>query len=628
MKLELKTSPTFTSENMEVSKMGLDADSMDLFTLFLRNQIYTNKVLACVREYICNATDEHIKYKIDRPVEVSLESVDGRYIWKCRDFAKGLDNNGIRNIFGMYGNSTKRKDNNQTGVYGVGSKAFFSVTDTYYVTSHNNGLKTSYVCMLGGGDKGVPVGEIYKILEEPTEESGIEISADVSKHYSDFNTTTRRFVNNFGSNVKLLYTDHVCGELHVPLEPLHTHVVGDFVFSQYEDIFDSYGGVAIRMGGVVYKKAHGFKIPCGVNKIVVDVPIGKLTVPMSREDIEITPSNQRTLDAIQKGLDDIILMDKNGISVPKFGEYILSENNRINSDFKGTWFKHTFKNLFPDSHILNRRITSSDYSCCPKPTTSGKWNIFIFPNIKNNKSWMARLQATLNSNTLNTSYFYMIKSTENEELIKGSDTLDVSDCVFVDVKKLGLPKLPNLGPQTKYLVYQQCRKRGPWTPDELEEWVSKNYFSDNEIDDEWYETVTTLEDLNRRTIGHVNIYGTRMHFFTTQSKKMISAMLDIGWIDRYSDEYTNKAGEINKRLTDERNVDRAEYNLKDSIFKMSFSSRLIKHIGKNPDKLSKLKKIKHNICSEDSFRARVLNSLSSYSTTLTRQDIRKILSMK
>ena len=136
MKLDFKTSPLITSGDMEASKMSITEESKDIFSYYFRDKIYTNKVLACVREYICNATDEHIKHNVDRPVEVSLKKEANTYIWRCRDFAKGLSNVGIRTIFGMYGASTKREDNAQTGVFGVGSKSFFSFTDTFYVTSH------------------------------------------------------------------------------------------------------------------------------------------------------------------------------------------------------------------------------------------------------------------------------------------------------------------------------------------------------------------------------------------------------------------------------------------------------------------------------------------------------------
>jgi D-3-phosphoglycerate dehydrogenase len=60
---------------------------MDQACYFLRDKIYTNKILAVVREYISNALDEHIKYNVQTPVSVNLTTTD----FSVRDYAKGLD---------------------------------------------------------------------------------------------------------------------------------------------------------------------------------------------------------------------------------------------------------------------------------------------------------------------------------------------------------------------------------------------------------------------------------------------------------------------------------------------------------------------------------------------------------
>ena len=106
MKIGITTSPTVASETLEKSTMGMSAKGMDIAAYFLRDKIYNDKVLACVREYICNAVDEHKKYNIERPVVVKIDTIKSAKTWSVRDYAKGLDEQGIRNIFGMYFEST------------------------------------------------------------------------------------------------------------------------------------------------------------------------------------------------------------------------------------------------------------------------------------------------------------------------------------------------------------------------------------------------------------------------------------------------------------------------------------------------------------------------------------------
>ena len=120
---------------------------------FLRDKIYSNKVLAVVREYTTNALDEHLKHGIEKPVTVRIQD----NTFSVRDYAKGLSENDVRNVFGMYFKSTKRDNNLQSGMFGLGSKAAHCYTDTFYVRSFHDGVCTLYTCVLGGGSIGVPV---------------------------------------------------------------------------------------------------------------------------------------------------------------------------------------------------------------------------------------------------------------------------------------------------------------------------------------------------------------------------------------------------------------------------------------------------------------------------------------
>ena len=134
MKLQFKNSPTIASEDMTVSKMGIAQGAGDMLSGYLRDKIYSDKVLAYIRETITNSQDEHIKYNIDRAVDVKIENINGQYIWSSRDYAKGLSEEAIRTVYGMYGGSDKRDNNNQVGGFGIGALAPFAISDTFYIT--------------------------------------------------------------------------------------------------------------------------------------------------------------------------------------------------------------------------------------------------------------------------------------------------------------------------------------------------------------------------------------------------------------------------------------------------------------------------------------------------------------
>ena len=87
MKTATIASPLLTSDNMESSVMGMDAVGMDLATYFMRDKIYSNKIKAVVREYLCNAIDEHNKFGIKAAVQTGIRVENNENIFYVRDFA-------------------------------------------------------------------------------------------------------------------------------------------------------------------------------------------------------------------------------------------------------------------------------------------------------------------------------------------------------------------------------------------------------------------------------------------------------------------------------------------------------------------------------------------------------------
>jgi hypothetical protein len=148
------------------------ADSVEFYGM-LSSAIYRDGKRAMIREVICNGWDAHIMGGCtDKHVEISL--TDDEIIFK--DFGPGIPDRLIDHIYCVYGASTKVKDANQTGGFGLGSKSPFAYTDHFTVDSRNAGLRNVYALSKGGAStEGRP--EIRPMVENlPTDETGVTVT--------------------------------------------------------------------------------------------------------------------------------------------------------------------------------------------------------------------------------------------------------------------------------------------------------------------------------------------------------------------------------------------------------------------------------------------------------------------
>jgi hypothetical protein len=190
------TQPNYNSSEFKESNFGIrsQADLVHIFNV-LRNKMYTNKVLAVLREYSTNACDAHIESgQKDRPIEVSLPTSGNRFL-TIRDFGLGLTEDQIRNTYAMYGASTKRGSTELNGQLGFGSKAAFSYTDSFMITSYSEGKKSVYEAYVDE----TGLGAISQISQEvSTEPSGIEIKIAVAPNdISNFVETSTKLYKYF-----------------------------------------------------------------------------------------------------------------------------------------------------------------------------------------------------------------------------------------------------------------------------------------------------------------------------------------------------------------------------------------------------------------------------------------------
>lgn len=269
-------SGNFESHPMKIVSAKGRAKAMSLF----RSGIYSDKVYAVVREYICNAIDEHSIYCPTIPVEVTLDS-DG---FKVRDFGKGLDKKSIINVFGAFFESTRTSD--QMGGYGLGSKSGHAYNDIFHITSYHEGIeyKASFVMeVVDGVDKSTTNITSVQASAEP---SGIEVWVPLVEKNDE--ALFREKINTFAAmaNFPIKFNGTLVEEKKA------TAVLNNkfFIYANTDLYRSTTFKVEIRMGSVVYR------VPFDVNQkiikncqLVIDVPINTFPVPPSREVIGQRP---------------------------------------------------------------------------------------------------------------------------------------------------------------------------------------------------------------------------------------------------------------------------------------------------------------------------------------------------
>lgn len=277
----------------------------------LRDQLYSDKKLAPIREYSCNAYDANVENgKKDVPIKVTLPTTFFPEL-KIRDYGKGLSYEEMVGIFCSYGESTKRNSNEFIGQLGIGSKSGFAYGDNFLVTSYNNGVKSTYNCALDSSGVGTL---IHFATENTQEESGLEITIPVrSSDIFDFKTKALNFFKFWDvyPNIVGINKEEVERTKFAAVPMLQGEG-----WTLYEPNENEYGHVAhVIMGNISYplvwdlvydyntRSSNSFYNFLAQSKIIFRMPIGSIEMSPSRESLQYT---EHTIKSIKAKVDEII----------------------------------------------------------------------------------------------------------------------------------------------------------------------------------------------------------------------------------------------------------------------------------------------------------------------------------
>ncbi|QJD50931.1 RIIA lysis inhibitor [Streptomyces phage Bmoc] len=281
----------------ETVAMSVDAASM-AHVMSILTDLYSDPVLAVIREYSTNAFDSHVEAGVKRPIEVSLPNNLSPF-FKVRDYGVGLSVEDIRNVYSKYGASTKRTTNEQVGMLGLGCKSALTYTQQFTVRSVKGG-KLAHVAISRTED-GSGVMQVVQ-TKEVDEPNGVEISVPVHRT-NDFDWKARDFFRFWEPGTVL-----VDGAEPERIDGID---LGDGI-----KVIKSRQTDYVVMGNVGYRvsKEHALfqdhQSYRGRNfGIVAQVPIGSVNFTPSREDLHYTDKTLATLEEVR----DIVrkrLLDK------------------------------------------------------------------------------------------------------------------------------------------------------------------------------------------------------------------------------------------------------------------------------------------------------------------------------
>jgi hypothetical protein len=392
-------SPTIDIEQSGVIKQSFfSIKDKNLGVMFdiARKKIYTNKPLAIIREYCTNAYDAHVEAGIsDKPIEVIFPTPFNNTL-TIRDFGYGLSEEFMLNDYVSYAESSKRDTNDQVGMLGLGCKSAFCYVNDFLITSYHDGTKSLYKAFIDDTRLGV----IAKMYEEPTTETGLEITIAINPDdlYS-FKTTAGEFLAEFKPQPIVRNDDFVVRRMQ------DTHKKSFLINKDAYSIHNSWheNNHVVRMGNVNY----AFKLsdlslnaddakelsPFQSNYIKLYAEIGTVTPAASREYLEMDERTKSFLVSQMKQILDDIKSD------------VQSEIDKCKSLYL---FDKTFCELFATIRAFNISVDFQGETYSSRRS----WNI----QLKKYEMLKEALRISRNLNN-NTSYKVISDLSHNEDQI-------------------------------------------------------------------------------------------------------------------------------------------------------------------------------------------------------------------
>lgn len=275
-----------TSGKMRTAGFNMKASAKGF--RIISTTLYSDPILAIVRELICNGWDAHIDARnFETNLEIHLPSELEPW-FAVKDFGVGMSDDTIFGVYTTVFDSTKDQSNDAIGAMGLGSKTPFSYNDgqSFTVTSVHNGLKAVYSAYLDQGEPAITC----MVEPYPTDEpNGVEVKVPVvDTDFAKFRQAALKVVPYFTAPAINCNVD-------IPRR--------EFVQMDGYFIEENSNGIYAIMGNVCYPissgKVTGYSdLTRMTNRaIYINFEIGELDIQASRESLHY---DNETIEVINK----------------------------------------------------------------------------------------------------------------------------------------------------------------------------------------------------------------------------------------------------------------------------------------------------------------------------------------
>lgn len=291
--------------------------------LFMKNLIsnYNNAELATLREWVSNAHDSHVAAGQKRPVEVTLPTRWSPTL-TVEDFGIGMSYSDVEDVYAVFLSSTKDHDNEGIGGFGIGGKSALALADQYTMVAVKDGLKNIFIFERSntGGLKVTPA-----VTNEPTDmPNGVKVSVAIKNTHVFFTGAVNSVLQGWKQDeILLVGRESEFESFHKDTLSFDHGYIKEKLFSK--DDLRASRTLKVFVGPVAYEPPRSFwqhwegdsyksLLYNFGSHIAVQVPIGSVTFPSSREVIEDTEANNKVVvkaarkleKEIQKHVDSIV----------------------------------------------------------------------------------------------------------------------------------------------------------------------------------------------------------------------------------------------------------------------------------------------------------------------------------
>ena len=293
--MKLDTVQLQNTSNIDAeAEFGMDKKDMPHITNLLRKQIYSDKLMAILREYSTNAYDAHVDAGIQQiPIEVTLPTLTNQSL-SIRDFGEGLTEQDVMKIYIKYGASTKRNSNSVTGCLGIGCKSGFAYSTQFTITTYKDKVTTQYLARIDENN----IGTISKLSENNTDESnGVKVSIPISQNdHEELRTKAKHLFKFWKVRPKI--------NIELPEITFKKEEQGWALVDSSDDNYQRRSqSSTIFMGNIPYPvdtsilnsgdQRVNSLLNC--NNMVIYAPLGSLDIAASRETLEYTSRTKNSL---------------------------------------------------------------------------------------------------------------------------------------------------------------------------------------------------------------------------------------------------------------------------------------------------------------------------------------------